>query len=188
MRVLLLTLLATCSLLLMSCSTTVDDYADTTPAFELDKFFEGELTAHGIVQDRSGKVLRRFNVEMLGQWQGNQGTLEEDFVYDDGEQQRRVWHITKGEYGQYTGTADDVVVPATGKTQGCALNWQYTVALPVDGKVWDIRFNDWMYLLDNERVINRAEMTKWGVKVGEVTLWIERKTPMTEGQEDKPAF
>lgn len=66
MRVLLLTLLATCSLLLMSC-TTVDDYADTTPAFELDKFFEGELTAHGIVQDRSGKVLRRFNVEMLGQ-------------------------------------------------------------------------------------------------------------------------
>lgn len=71
--------------------------------------------------------------------------------------------------------------PATGKTQDFALNWQYTVALPVDGKVWDIRFNDWMYLLNNGRLIHRAEMTKWGVKVGEVILWIERKTPMTEG-------
>ncbi|MGO1246541.1 MAG: DUF3833 domain-containing protein [Oceanisphaera sp.] len=163
------------SALLMSCSSEINDYAGTHPQFELDEYFNGELSAHGIVQDRSGKVLRRFSVDMTGSWQGNKGTLEEDFIYDDGEQQRRVWHLTKTAEGHYTGTADDVVVDAVGQTKGFALNWRYTLAVPVDGKVWHIDFNDWMYQLDEHRVLNRADMTKWGVKVGEVTLWIERK-------------
>ncbi|GAA3719344.1 DUF3833 domain-containing protein [Oceanisphaera sediminis] len=175
MRILLLSLSLCTGLLLMSCSSNIHDYADTQPAFELDSFFNGELVAHGMVQDRSGRVLRRFSVEMIGRWDGNKGVLEEDFVYEDGEQQRRVWRLEKGPDGQYSGTADDVVVPATGQTQGFALNWRYTLAVPVDGKIWNIDFNDWMYLLDENRVLNRAEMTKWGFKVGEVTLWIERK-------------
>ncbi|ART79576.1 DUF3833 domain-containing protein [Oceanisphaera avium] len=174
---LLLTLvtLVILSLGLMSCSSKIDDYANTTPRFELDKYFNGQLSAHGMIQDRSGKVLRRFSVAMVGSWQGNKGTLEEDFVYDDGEKQRRVWQIEKTADGHYTGTAGDVVVPATGQTQGYALNWRYTLAVPVEGKVWHINFNDWMYQLDEKRVLNRAEMTKFGFKVGEVTLWIERK-------------
>ena len=177
MKTLLLSVLTTMtlSLGLMSCSSGIKDYANTNPSFALDEYFNGELTAHGMVQNRSGKVLRRFTVAMLGTWQGNKGTLEEDFVYDDGELQRRVWHIEKTADGHYTGTAADVVVPAKGQTQGFALNWRYTLAVPVDGKVWDINFNDWMYQLDDKRVLNRAEMTKFGFKVGEVTLWIERK-------------
>lgn len=174
MRCLLLGFTVTVSLLLMSCSSDIQDYADSTPRFALEEYFKGELSAYGMVQDRSGKVLRRFTVEMVGHWDGNKGTLEEDFVYDDGELQRRVWHIEKTAEGHYIGTADDVVVPAKGQTRGFALNWRYTLAVPVDGKVWEINFNDWMYQLDERRVINRAEMTKWGFKVGEVTLWIER--------------
>ena len=74
----------------------------------------------------------------------------------------------------YGGTASDVVNPARGSTSGFALNWRYTLSIPVDGKVWDISFDDWMYLLDEKRMINRAQMNKWGFKVGEVTLWIEK--------------
>ncbi|HTN35002.1 MAG TPA: DUF3833 domain-containing protein [Marinobacter sp.] len=175
MRTVLTGLLVAMSAFLMSCSSNVRDYAETEPRFELETYFNGELAAHGMVQDRSGKVLRRFTVDMVGRWEGNKGTLEEDFVYDDGEQQRRVWHLVKKAGGHYEGTADDVVVAAEGQTQGFALNWQYTLAIPVDGKVWDINFNDWMFQLDDRRVLNRAEMTKLGVKVGEVTLLIERK-------------
>lgn len=160
---------------LMSCSSKIEDYAASSPRFALEEYFTGQLSAHGIVQDRAGKVLRRFSVDMRGTWQGSKGTLEEDFLYDDGEKQRRVWHIEKTAAGHYTGTADDVVVPAKGQTQGFALNWRYTLAVPVAGKVWNIAFNDWMYQLDEKRVINRAQMSKLGVKVGEVTLWIERK-------------
>lgn len=164
--------------LLSSCSSKIEDYAGTTPALELDRFFTGELVAYGMVQDRAGQVLRRFKVDMVASWEGNKGVLEEDFFYDDGEQQRRVWKLEKHPDGRYTGTAGDVVTPAEGRTEGYALNWRYTLAVPVDGKVWDINFNDWMYLLDENRLINRAEMTKWGFRVGEVTLWIERKAAM----------
>lgn len=171
MKVLILAL----SLLLMSCSSQITDYADTEPTLELDRFFNGELVAYGMVQDRAGKVLRRFKVDMVGRWEGNRGVLEEDFFYDDGETQRRVWYLEKGPGGRYSGTADDVVRPASGQTRGYALNWRYTLAVPVDGRVWHLDFNDWMYLLDEDRLINRAEMSKWGFRVGEVTLWIERR-------------
>ena len=171
MKVLILAL----SLLLMSCSSQITDYADTEPTLELDRFFNGELVAYGMVQDRAGKVLRRFKVDRVGRWEGNRGVLEEDFFYDDGETQRRVWDLEKGPDGRYSGTADDVVRPASGQTRGYALNWRYTLAVPVDGRVWHLDFNDWMYLLDEDRLINRAEMSKWGFRVGEVTLWIERR-------------
>lgn len=163
------------SLLLMSCGSTIDDYGNTGPAFELDRFFNGELVAYGLVQDRSGQVLRRFRVDMVGRWEGNKGVLEEDFRYDDGKTQRRVWNLKKGADGHYSGTAADVLEPAAGRVRGFALNWRYTLAVPVDGEVWALDFNDWMYLLDEDRLINRAEMSKWGFRVGEVTLWIERK-------------
>ena len=160
---------------LISCTPAINYYEQSKPTLVMEEFFNGPLLAYGMVQDRSGKVLRRFKVNMEGQWQENTGTLSEHFEYDDGEKQTRIWHITKHPDGSYTGTAGDVVRPATGASQGFALNWHYSLALVVDGKTWHIDFNDWMYLLDEQRLINRAEMSKWGFKVGEVTLWVEKQ-------------
>jgi hypothetical protein len=161
-------------LVLGGCGTSLKNYHNTEPRFQLEEFFVGDLTAYGMVQDRSGTVLRRFRVDMTATWQGNKGVLDELFYYDDGEQQRRVWYLTKNPDGSYSGNADDVVVPARGSTSGFALNWHYTLEIPVDGSTWEIHFDDWMYLLDENRLINRAEMTKWGFRVGEVILWIEK--------------
>lgn len=161
-------------LLLAGCSTPMSYYQNTTPQLNMEEFYNGKLTAYGMVQNRSGDVLRRFRVDMLGTWEGNKGVLEETFYYDDGEQQQRTWYLEKKEDGKYGGTADDVVNPAHGQTSGYALNWRYTLRIPVDGDTWDINFDDWMYLLDEKRLINRAEMKKWGFTVGEVTLWIEK--------------
>ena len=162
------------TVLLMSCSTTLTQYDETTPEFKLEEFFNGPLKAHGMVQNRSGEVLRRFTVDMTGVWEGNKGTLYEKFYYDDGEEQERIWYLEKVGPNQYGGTASDVVSPAMGYTKGFAFNWKYTLAIPVDGRVWDINFDDWMYLLDDQRLINRATMKKFGFRVGEVTLWIEK--------------
>ncbi len=161
-------------LLLTSCSTSMKYYRETQPQFDMQQFFNGKLTAYGIVQNRKGEVVRRFRVDMLGQWEGNKGTLDEQFYYHDGEQQQRIWHIERTPQGHYIGNADDVVVPAQGKSEGYALNWQYSLLINVDGDDWEIDFNDWMYLIDEHRLINRAEMSKWGFRVGEVTLWIEK--------------
>ena len=117
-----------------------------------------------------GKVIKRFKVVIHCSWQGDTGTLDEDFTYSDGTTQKRIWTLTETAPGVFTGTADDVVGSATGLMAGNALNWKYTLALPVDGKVYNVQFDDWMYLMDDKVMINRAQMSKFGIYLGEVTL------------------
>ena len=33
-----------------------------------------------------------------------------------------------------------------------------------------MQFDDWMYLMNDKVMLNKAEMSKFGVKLGEVTL------------------
>ncbi len=146
------------------------DYAAERPRLDLKTYFDGPITAHGIFTDRAGKVVRRFTVAMTGTWNGNQGVLDERFNYSDGSTERRVWRLTDLGGGRYEGRADDVVGVAIGEAAGNALNWRYTLALPVDGRVWEVQFDDWMYLIDDRVLLNKAVMSKFGVRLGEVTL------------------
>lgn len=167
-------LLALTLVFLAGCSARIDDYRGASPALDLRQYFNGQVLAWGQFQDRSGKVVRRFSVDLRGSWKGNEGVLEEDFVYDDGERQRRVWTITAHPDGRYTGRAADVVGEAEGRVEGNALHWRYTLALPVDGKVYHVKMDDWMYLQDGRHLLNRTSMSKFGVHLGEVTLFFRR--------------
>jgi hypothetical protein len=149
---------------------TPADYAAETPVLDLKTYFDGDLVAHGLFTDRSGRVVRRFVVQMTGTWDGNQGTLDERFTYSDGKTERRVWRLTDEGGGRWSGRADDVVGVAQGVAAGNALNWRYTLSLPVDGKVYEVQFDDWMYLMDERVMLNKAVMSKFGVRLGEVTL------------------
>ena len=151
-------------------SPQVSDYASEKPALDLREYFNGTVDAWGVFTDRSGKVVKRFTVVMQCTWQGDQGVLDEDFTYSDGTKQRRVWRITRMADGRYTGRADDVVGEALGQARGNALRWQYTLALPVDGRVWEVQFDDWMYLMTDRVMLNKAVMSKFGITLGEVTL------------------
>lgn len=158
-------------LLVQGCAGPVpQDYAQEKPTLDLRQYFNGPVKAHGIFTDRSGRVVKRFVVDMRCEWQGQQGTLDERFTYSDGTQQRRVWHLTDLGNGRYRGQADDVVGEAEGQAAGNALQWRYTLALPVDGRVWHVQFDDWMFLVDANTMINCAAMSKFGVHLGDVTL------------------
>ncbi|MEL6114963.1 DUF3833 domain-containing protein [Photobacterium sp. SP02] len=161
-------------LVISGCSASVEDHKYHRPELDLFSYFNGNVTAWGILQDRSGKQTRRFSVDIIGTVQGNTLTLKEDFVFDDGEKQQRVWTIQRRPDGVYTGTAGDVVGEATGKVSGNALNWQYTLRVPVGESTYDIAFDDWMFLQDDARMFNVAKMSKWGVHVGTVTLFFEK--------------
>lgn len=164
-------LAAALALTLAGCAgPRIDDYAAEKPVLDLKQYFNGTLDAYGIFTDRSGKVVKRFTVVMKGSWNGDEGVLDEDFVYSDGSLQKRIWRLKRLPDGRYTGTADDVVGEARGQARGNAFNWSYTLALPVDGRVWHVDFDDWMYLMDDRVMLNTAVMSKWGVKLGEVTL------------------
>ena len=128
------------------------------------------LSAHGIFTDRAGKVVRRFTVKMSCRWDGDDGVLDERFQYSDGTTQRRVWHIKRLAGGRYEGRADDVVGTAVGESAGNSLRWNYTLRLPVDGRVYEVQFDDWMILVDEQVMLNKAVMSKFGVRLGEVTL------------------
>jgi Protein of unknown function (DUF3833) len=169
-------LAATAAVLLSACAApSVSDHADQKPVLDLKTYFNGELVAHGLFTDRSGRVQRRFVVQMTGTWQGNQGTLDERFTYSDGKTERRVWRLTDEGNGRWSGRADDVVGTAEGRAAGNALNWRYTMRLPVDGSVYEVQFDDWMYLMDDRVMLNKAVMSKFGIRLGEVTLAFYKK-------------
>ncbi|MBX3608430.1 MAG: DUF3833 family protein [Hydrogenophaga sp.] len=151
-------------------SPQVADYANQRPALDLRRYFNGTLDAYGVFTNRSGEVVRRFVVEMRCQWNGDEGVLDEAFTYADGERQRRVWRLTHQGDGVYVGRADDVVGEARGRTAGNAFRWNYTLQLPIDGRTFDVQFDDWMYLMDERVMLNKASMSKFGIRLGEVTL------------------
>ena len=162
-------------LLITSCSAPdVDYYHGTEPKFDFKQFFSGELKAYGVVQDHKGELTRKLVVDMQASWNGNQGVIDEQFVYDDGETQTRTWYITINDDGSITGTASDVIGEAKGESNGSVFHWTYSVELPYDGSTLVVNFDDWMYLVTQSRLINRTAIDKFGFEVGEVTLVIEK--------------
>jgi hypothetical protein len=157
--------------LLSACAgPQITDYAAEKPVLDLRSYFNGTLDAYGVFTDRSGKIVKRFTVVMTCTWTGDQGVLDEAFTYSDGSVQRRVWRLQQLADGAYTGRANDVVGVATGQARGNALRWQYTMSLPVDGTVYEVQFDDWMILMTDQVMLNKATMSKFGIRLGEVTL------------------
>ena len=54
-----------------------------------------KFLAWGVLQNRSGKVIRQFSADLNGKWDGKQLILDEKFNWDDGEVQTRQWHIPR---------------------------------------------------------------------------------------------
>ena len=148
-----------------------EDYAGTNPKLDLFAYFEGETRAWGMFQDRFGEVKRRFTVDITGKVEGDRLTLDEAFVYDDGETQRRVWVIDRLDEHHFQGQADDVLGVAEGRAYGNALSWRYQLLLRVGERQWKVSFDDWMFLQDERVLINRAKVSKYGLTLGEVTLF-----------------
>ena len=177
-RIRMLLAMLACMVALAGCaSVAVDDYRDERPVLELSRYFNGVIDGWGVFQDRSGRVVRRFHVKIDARWDGDTGILDEDFTYSDGSKSRRVWTITKIDAHTYQGRADDVVGTAVGKAYGNALRWTYVLQLPVDGRIYNVDFDDWMYLVDDRVMLNRSVMSKFGFRLGELTLSFSRRAP-----------
>ncbi|WP_171211609.1 DUF3833 domain-containing protein [Ruegeria sp. HKCCA5426] len=141
----------------------------------LEEFFEGKTVAYGQFQDILGNVPRRFTVEIEGTWDGETLTLVEDFVYDDGAKEQRIWTLTKTGEDTWTGTAPGVLGTASGVERGDTFNWKYKIDLPVKDGTMRVNFDDWMWLLSDYRLLNRAYVSRYGVRLGEVILFFEKK-------------
>jgi hypothetical protein len=162
---------------LSACSSvSVEDYVHNSPTLVPEKFFDGQLSAHGIVKDRNGLVLRYFNAEITASWADGVGTLDEQFVFDDGEQQNRVWTLVPSDagVGMYMASAPDVIGEATMQVAGNSLFLDYVLRVPYGNGTIDLRIDDRMYLVSERVLLNQSRMSKWGVDVGELVLVIRK--------------
>ena len=173
-RILLITIAL---LMMLGCaSVQVTDYKDARPLLDIEQFFDGQLSAHGVVKDRSGRVIRHFNADITARWHAGVGTLAEDFVFDDGEQQRRIWTLTPLGDGRYAGTAGDVVGDAAMHQSGNSLFLDYVLRLPYRDNEVDVRVDDRMYLVSPTVLLNESRLTKFGWDIGSLLLVITRHT------------
>ncbi|MCL4689604.1 MAG: DUF3833 family protein [Burkholderiales bacterium] len=164
------------ALALAGCATVApQDYAREKPVLDLREYFTGRVDAWGVVQDRSGRILKRMVVEIDGAWKGDTGTLDERFTYADGTKETRVWTIRK-DGNRYTGTAADVVGEARGKAAGNALRWNYVLdARREGGGTIHLDMDDWMWLVDERTLVNRTTFSKFGIRFGEVTIFFRKR-------------
>ena len=163
--------------LLSACSTMqIEDFRDTKPSFDLERYFTGHTQAYGSFFDRGGTLKRQFVVDIHGYRQGEEFILDEAFEYNDGEKQSRQWRIRALGDGRYEGRAGDVIGVAQGQALGQALNWRYQLNLPFGDGTIAVDFDDWMFLQTEDVLANRATISKWGFRVGEVMLFFQRSS------------
>ena len=160
--------------LITSCSNNSamkpEDFKNKEPRLIIEEYLAGNVKAWGVLQNRSGKVTRQFSAILNGKWDGKELILDETFNWDDGEVQKRQWKINKIDEHNYEGTAGDVVGKAKGFSYGPAFKFEYVLLVPVKGKEMKITFDDWIFMQDEKVAINRAKMTKFGIRVADLTV------------------
>ncbi|ESQ80542.1 DUF3833 family protein [Asticcacaulis sp. YBE204] len=175
MRALMLaTTLLTAPLLalgLSSCTTlTMANNSLPEPKMVIEDYFAGETYAYGVFEDRGRKLSRTFTVYMRGTTTADGFRLDERFLWNDGEKQSRTWTFKRTGTGTYEGTAGDVKGVATVTQSGNAERLTYLLNLPYKGKPITVRFDDWTHLISDGVAINRADVSKFGLHVGRVTV------------------
>lgn len=175
-KLLKLSILTALFMSLFSCSRiTPKDYSANEPKLDIRQYLNGRVKAWGMLEDRKGKVTRRFVVDMKATWKGNEGILEEDFVFDDGEKSHRTWKVKFDDNNNFTATAGDVVGIAKGSQYGNVMRMNYVLDLKIDEKTnYKVNLDDWMYLIDEKTLVNKSEIKKFGITFARLTIFFQK--------------
>ena len=149
----------------------IEKFAETKPNFRPEVYFDGETRAWGIFEDRFDDLRRQFSVTLKGYQDEDVFVLEEYFLFDDGEDQQRTWRFAEIEDGRYEGRADDVIGVADGMARGNAFKWSYAMDLKTDDGPLRVSLEDWMFLQPDGVLVNRARVRKWGVEIGQISIF-----------------
>lgn len=164
-----------CALLLAACAgRPVQDFAGATPRFDPMAFFIGNTQSWGVLEARDGAPTSRLRARLNGRRDGDTLVLVQDFTFEDGRRQRRVWRLRQIDANRFDATADDVIGVATGYAYGNAFRWDYTLQTGASA-LTRVRMQHWMYLSgDGQTLLNRVVIRKFGVRIGGVTEYFQR--------------
>lgn len=167
------------TVMIFGCSVSIEgsNYKQLKPAFDIEAFFAGKVKAWGIVQNRLGEVVQRFEVNIEGVLKNEVLTLDETFTYAVGEgPEKRVWILNKNANGTYAGSASDISGTAVGTEYGNAFNFQYEMDLAVGDSHYRVKFDDWFFSFDKNNMMNRSYIKKFGVVMAEVTIFMQKQS------------
>lgn len=158
---------------LSGCMSDVSHYQHKTPHLDLRQFLQGKITGHGIIQNWRGDVIKQFDFSGYATWHNTHCTFKEKMNYYSGKREKRIWHITELTPSHYIGKTKQVIGQADIRISGNAMNWRYQMKVKVDDNDVTLSFNDWMFLLRDNVIINRNYFKKFGFTVGTLTLYLK---------------
>lgn len=150
------------------------DYADG-PMFNMREVFNGPIECEGVIYGPTGRVTSRFDADFVASWDGNVGTVKEEFRYDSGSVQHREWTFTLGNGGSFKAEAPDLVGAGSGIQHGSAVQLNYNIKLTEEAGGHVLSTTDWMYMTPNGNVMNRSQFRKFGIKVAELVATMRPK-------------
>ncbi len=153
--------------------------ARAASTFTFEDYFQGRTVAFGKFSAING-VKRTFRVDLNGIWDGKTLKLIEDFAYDDGVKERKIWYFTKTAPGRYVGRRDDVKGVANVRIRGNTARYGYRLYLDAENKSNLVRFRDKMVLKKDGTVVNTATVFKYLFPVGRVTVNFARAKDITK--------
>lgn len=174
MKIKVLLAVLTCGIFVGCSSISIEDFTDNKPEFIPEEYFNGKMKAYGIVKDRSGKIIRSFKGDLVGSWDAEgTGTLDEHFVYNDGEELDRVWKLSPTDSPkEFSATAGDIVGVAPMVANGNTVMIDYTMLVPYGKSTVEVNVRDWLHLQEDGVIINHSKMKKFGFEVGELVITI----------------
>ena len=162
------------TLAIAGCSSDPSIYKDNSPKLDPQEFFTGDLCAWGTVHDYGGSVTRRFVADIQGTATENTFELDEIFLFDDGEKQTRLWKFNKIDNG-WEGRAGDVDGVAEGQFFGNMMSLKYDLIITTDDSEIVIAMDDELHLVDENNLMGKTIMTKFGITVGEINLIMQKQ-------------
>ncbi|MCX5513653.1 DUF3833 domain-containing protein [Kaistia algarum] len=158
-------------LLVMSVAGSLSAVAEPT----LDAF-RGVASGEGRFKSALIGLDRGFTVTTIGRQSGAVFVLDQQFRFDNGEIDRRVWRFRRIAPGRYAGTRKDVVGEAVVKVDGGRITMAYDVVVPrKDGSRLTLHFEDSVSRQGPRTVLNKAVIYTLGIPVGSVEAKLVRR-------------
>jgi len=171
-------LLSLAALPLAACAATPTPPEEPGPPITLVSAFQGRTTGRGHFRVWLTGDERRFTARLNGTVTGQNGartlTVVEDFLYDDGQEDRLTWVFREQGPGRWTGQREDTVGEATVIEEGGRIRLTYTADFRSPAGVNRLGFQDILYARPDGTVVNDAVVSRAGVPVASVRFLIRR--------------
>ena len=163
------------AIVLAGCSKPlpISHFAGTKPAFDPVAFWTGHHRSFGVVENRAGAPIDTVETDCRGTPEGADGLhMVQSLTLGDGTVQHRDWHLRRSGK-DFVATANDMVGEADGTAAGRVFHWRFVIATRPGNALYNVTFDQWMYLMDDGSMMNRTTVRKLDLILAEVSEQFE---------------